>query len=163
MRAKILIIDLDDTLCNTFEDLVFNAHLDASEAMVQAGFHMSVEETFKERIRILEKTISDNFSKSFEDVLKKDLNCSPEQIEAGFDAYYNRDIKDLTLFSSAEKFLNLCSSMKMALVTKGHKETQIQKIKKLDIGKYFDYVSIVGISHSKEREFEGLSYARPIG
>jgi len=156
MRAKSLIIDLDDTLCNTFGDLVFNAHLDASKAMVDAGFHMSVEQTFKERIRILEKTISNNFSKSFEDVLKKEVGCSAEELEAGFDAYYNRDIKDITLFPLAKKFLNMCSSLKIALVTKGHKETQLKKIKKLNIEKYFDYVSVVNISNSKEEEFKKI-------
>ncbi len=156
MKKKTLIIDLDDTLCNTFEDLVFNAHLDASKAMVKAGFPMSVEETFRERIRILEKTISSNFSDNFKEALREEMNPSEEQEEAGFDAYYKRDIEELTLFPLAEKFLDLCSSLNVALVTKGDERTQNEKIKKLGISKYFDYVSIVKISNSKEDEFKKI-------
>tara|TARA_Y100000814_G_scaffold291509_1_gene268058 strand:- start:227 stop:913 length:687 start_codon:yes stop_codon:yes gene_type:complete len=155
-RVKCLIIDLDDTLCNTFSDLVFLAHRDASKAMVEAGIGMSVDEVFEKRIKILEKTISKNFSKTFEEMLIEGFSCSQKIINAGFDAYYSRDIGKLTLFPLAQDFLNLCSFLKIALVTKGNKSTQLQKINKLNIKSYFDHVAIVEISNSKENEFRNI-------
>ncbi|MBG97803.1 hypothetical protein CL659_01605 [bacterium] len=156
MRIKCLIIDLDDTLCNTFSDLVFLAHRDASKAMVEAGLDMPVDEVFKKRIKILEQTIANNFSKTFEEMLIEGFCCSQKIINAGFDAYYSRDIGKLTLFPLAQDFLNLCSFLKIALVTKGNKSTQLQKINKLNIKKHFDHVAIVEISNSKEAEFKSI-------
>ena len=57
-------------------------------------------------------------------------------------SYWGTFINEMTLFSDAEYFLSTClaQSIPMVLVTDMTAEIQFQKIKKLDIGKYFPFI-----------------------
>ncbi len=158
---KAVIFDLDDTLFDTFGQLVTPANREACQAMKDAGLNAALDTCILKKME---------FSKdaSRQDVYKKLVAFfglrsgvkSETVTAAGFDAFHNRKvIEDITPFDDCHSTLaTLKKKYRLFLVTLGNPPTQKKKVEKLKLEPFFEKVIYVDVkdSHDKTGAFREI-------
>lgn len=138
-----LVFDLDDTLLDTYHQLIPRASRDACEAMISVGLATDVEhcldaweEHGKQHSR---REIFLHLVGQFGVLEGRDPSMVARR---GFQSFYNRKVEpDITLFRGARELLGrLKSHYGLHLVTSGSRATQEEKIRILDIADLFDNI-----------------------
>ncbi|MES2855590.1 MAG: HAD family hydrolase, partial [Bdellovibrionota bacterium] len=123
--------DLDDTLLDTYRQLIPAAVREACTAMIAAGLKAEVDQCVKAR----EDFIRGNARTSLYRFLVfrfgvKDGVDPNEVAEIGYRAFHDRQVeRNIELFPGARELLkDLRTRYTVHLVTSGHKRTQAEKI-----------------------------------
>ncbi|MDZ4678137.1 MAG: HAD family hydrolase [Oligoflexia bacterium] len=152
--VRAVIFDLDDTLFDTYGQLVKPASREACEAMIRAGLKTKIDECVMAREKLFtanpRKNIYEQLVEHFglnENVNKKDV------IQAGFNAFHDRHInEEISLFSDALEIIKaLGEKFELYLVTLGTPSTQQKKIELLGLEEYLKKIYIVNINNSKTK------------
>jgi FMN phosphatase YigB (HAD superfamily) len=152
--VRAIIFDLDDTLFDTYGQLVKPASTEACQAMIKAGLKAKLADSVKAREKLFStkprENIYEQLVKHFgvkEGVNKRDV------IQAGFNAFHDRHINEkITLFSDAIPTLTgLSERYELYLVTLGTPSTQQKKIELLGLEKFFKKIYLVNIGNSKTK------------
>ncbi len=157
-KYKSLAFDLDDTLLDTSSLLVPLASQRACEAMIAAGLKCNLEECMKARQEMASHL---SHTEIFTQIVER--FGSPQKGKAIHDAlesFYNPEVPSvLPLMPGAtENLLNLKSKYNLYLVTAGSLASQIEKIKALQIEKFFKKIYILNgfIGEKKELAFRDI-------
>jgi len=156
MTAQALIFDLDDTLMDTYGQLVPEAHRQACLAMQQAGLDVPLETLYATRQRLLQEQPRE----SVDHLLATHYGYpDPEIIAAGHHTYFNPTIQTLEPFPGVPEMLQrLNQSYPLFLVTSGYEQTQARKVQALGIGPCFAEILYVPVNErqGKEQRFRYL-------
>ena len=150
-----VVFDLDDTLLDTSRLLIPRATQEACRAMIESGLHASIEDaTAACRDRATKSPRQDLFMS----LVKKfgvQEGCDPLRVAtAGNQAFYNRKVEeDITVFPGV---IELLESLKaegyhIHLVTQGHRPTQEEKIRILNIGRAFESIHHIDPSRGERK------------
>lgn len=134
-KIRLLIIDLDNTLCDTFHTL--------SKPQWEFVKKKLVEKGWDEPAELLEK----NFGKKGFKTTLEESGMSPEQMEYAIEQYDDVDVSPLELFPDATYVLDL--DIPKVLLSRGEPELQERKIAHLDLRKQFRDIEIVDTFHTK--------------
>lgn len=150
-----LIFDLDDTLFDTSSQLLPAAHIEAAQAMIAAGLQAPLQQVLELRQQCSQ--LGGDPSISAQVAMR--LGCtSPTVAEAGERAFFERDPGLMSLEPDVAALLErLLPAVPMALVTAGHPPTQLTKIRRLDLERYFADVRLVDRQNG-ERKREALRH-----
>jgi FMN phosphatase YigB (HAD superfamily) len=139
---KLLIVDLDNTLCDTFHSLSRVQWHRAADALAKRGW--------KKEARQLRSYLGKvGFVRATEL-----LHLTAEQQRIGIRQYDKVSVKNLKLYDDAQAILSL--PIPKVLVTRGEKELQLKKIKHLRLRKYFEGIYYVNTFGSKKTAFENI-------
>lgn len=137
---KLLLIDMDNTLCDTHHSLSIPQWKKVEKTLVAMG-KPDHADTFRKA-----------FGKfSFMHTLES-LDMSKSEKIKCIKAYDSVDVKNLELYPDAKYIFNL--EMTKVLVTRGEPELQRRKIKHLGIAEYFDKIYFVHTFDSKRDAFK---------
>jgi HAD superfamily hydrolase (TIGR01509 family) len=141
MTAQALIFDLDDTLIDTYGQLVPEAHRQACIAMVNAGLPVPVDELYATRQALLMAHPRTEINT----LLAEHYGYpDPAIIQAGHDTYLNPQITELEPFPGVPELLTtLADAYRLFLVTAGFTHAQQKKIEVLGIGHHFHDICFV--------------------
>jgi putative hydrolase of the HAD superfamily len=145
-RFKAVIIDLDDTLFDTFGSCYPAAAKEACSAMVQAGLACTIDQCLKERENFFRhlprKDVFEHLVARF-GIRKKAVEKTV--VAAGKKAFQSRKVEeDIELFPQAQEVLaELSAKYLLFLVTSGDPATQKQKVELLKIREFFTHVYYV--------------------
>jgi len=164
-----LLFDLDDTLFDTYGQLVEPASREACKAMVEKGLNATTEECFSERRKIF---ISAPRLNVYTELVRRfgiKPGADPVAVEnAGTSAFYDRKItEDLRPFPDTHSTLEALSSRyTLILVTLGMLRTQQKKVDLLKLERHFRQIHCVDFAKGdkKKQIFEKIlkeSGARP--
>jgi len=145
---KLLIVDMDNTLCDTHHTLSIPQWRRVETALVKAGK--------PEHAKAFRKAFGKfSFVKTLES-----LKMTKEEQRFCVKVYDDVDIRELRLFSDASFILSLNKKIvKKVLVTRGEPRLQERKIRQLGIRKYFDKVYPVHTFETKTDAFkEAMEY-----
>lgn len=150
-----LIFDLDDTLMDTYGQLVMDAHRQACAAMHRAGLDVPVDELMATRVRL----ISQHPRAEINQLLAEHYDANdPEIVRAGFDTYFNPVITELEPFPGVPEMLaRLSAEHDLFLVTSGFQKPQQRKVEVLGIGEYFREICYVPVDQP-EGKHEAFKY-----
>ncbi|MFK8138603.1 MAG: HAD family hydrolase [Bdellovibrionales bacterium] len=153
-QYKALIFDLDDTLFDTYGQLIQVALKETCQKMINCGLDAKLDQAMDYRNSLFDSKPRCNFCEELVSHFGVSSNSShsPDQvIELGNQAFYSRKVgEDISVFSGVFKMLDgLQHSFKLYLVTAGNLETQQQKIHRLRIAEYF--ISIYCMDPSLEQ------------
>ena len=156
MNIKTIIFDLDDTIFDTTGQLLHFALQESLTTMNENGFSLEFFE-FKETFsymqtefpednvffKILEK--HNSISKSNDELINISTNMT--------ELFYNRKVSaSIHPFDGAVQILEkLKENYDLYLVTYGHPETQLNKIKLLEISNLFKFTYIVGVHYNNKK------------
>ncbi|MEE6249114.1 MAG: HAD family hydrolase [Bdellovibrionota bacterium] len=160
-KYKNLIFDLDDTLMDTWGQLVANALEEACSKMINLGLNASIQDDIQYRRQLYKEKSRSNFCEKLVQHFGVQAQSDSEKvISAGNKAFYQRQIfENIEVFPGVHDLLkNLQLSYNLYLVTSGNAETQNQKIKLLDIESYFKCIFCVDpfAGQSKKTAFEKI-------
>ncbi|MBN1156801.1 TIGR02253 family HAD-type hydrolase [Candidatus Woesearchaeota archaeon] len=162
---KAIIFDLDNTLFESTE-LVKRARVEASGALINAGLPArSSEEVYKKLSKIVLEYGS-NYPKHFSRLCREyGIKSKPEIIAAGMVAYHNVKISQLHLFPKANEILMELakSDTRLALITTGNPIKQWEKIIRLNIKQYFDFISVLDDKKKEDKIPEYKRFMRKFG
>lgn len=154
MRA--IIFDLDDTLYNCTNQVVFRAIDDSVKAMKKAGLAFDAGKFASDiKKRKGRDTFKVALDKTFK-LKKYKTKYNKRLMKIGNKKYYTHsDVSRIKLFPSAEKLLKNLKKrkMKLALVSTGTKKQQISKVKALNIKKYFNIIAINDVFKKKGKGY----------
>ena len=141
--ARALVFDLDDTLMDTYGQLVMDAHRQACLAMHQAGLDVPVEELMATRLRLISAAPREEVNA----LLARHYSCAEQKVvQAGIDTYFNPEITEIEPFPGVYEMLDqLSADHELFLVTAGFERTQAKKIQVLGIGAYFREICYVPV------------------
>ena len=149
-----LVFDLDDTLLDTFRQLVPRASREAVVAMIEAGLNADVEAAlaaWDEHGRTApRREIFSHLATKFG--LREGFDPSAVE-KRGYHTFYNRKVEtDITLFEGTRELLtSLRESYVLHLVTSGSKVTQEEKIRILGIRGFFSSITHVDPSRGDKK------------
>ncbi|HEY9841026.1 MAG TPA: HAD family hydrolase [Candidatus Obscuribacterales bacterium] len=148
MRA--LVFDLDDTLMDTYGQLVMDAHRQACAAMQRAGLDIPLEELMATRLHLLQAQPRHEVN----ELLAAQYGCSdPEVIRTGFETYFNPEITALEPFPGVPELLAALSrESELFLVTAGFRQTQEKKIQTLGLAGYFREICYVPADRAQGKD-----------
>lgn len=149
MSDRGVILDLDDTLCDTMGELVMPAHAEAAQAMRDAGLAHPVERIFAARLSVLRQDPRADVDAR----VSAQLGGGEAEARAGRRAYLEREVTNLSLLPGAARALERLAAWPLALVTRGAERTQRQKLGLLGIAPCFQMVEIVPSKHTKDAAF----------
>ena len=156
-----LIFDLDDTLLDTYRQLVPKASQEACERMISHGLATGVSECVAAREEIAQTEGRKNLFESLVQRFGTNGRPASEVAEAGFKAFYDRKVETtISLFPGLRDTLrDLRASYGLHLVTAGHPATQEEKLKILEMHALFDSITIVNTfsSETKRQAFEQIA------
>ena len=130
-----LIFDLDDTLMDTFGQLVPEAHRQACLSMQKAGLDVPLVHLIETRWALIKAHPRAEVNR----LLAQAFNCDDEGIiQAGIDTYFNPFFETLTPFPGVYEMLeSLRQDYALFLLTSGIPEAQQRKVKALNLSSYF--------------------------
>ncbi|MEK7485046.1 MAG: HAD hydrolase-like protein [Planctomycetota bacterium] len=149
--------DLDDTLVDTYGQLVSQAHLDAAEAMTRAGFPYSPEETYHIRLRLHQQYPRDSMEKRLVVEFGKVITEAIQN--ASYQAFFQRSIpKDFVPFPATIPLLRQLKAQDVTLflISSGVASTQEEKVRILGIEPFFEKILYLSSSESQCKQ-EGFS------
>ncbi len=134
-KIRALIFDLDDTLMDTFGQLVPEAHRQACLSMQRAGLNVSLERLMQKRNALLKAYPRAEVNR----LLANAFDCYEEAVvQAGMDAYFNPRFDRLEPFPGVREMLvQLQQNYALFLLTSGIPEAQQRKISALQFEPYF--------------------------
>lgn len=134
-KIRALIFDLDDTLMDTFGQLVPEAHRQACLSMQKAGLDVPLEVLLEKRQALLRTFPRGEVNR----LLAQAFDCHDEQvIQAGIDTYFNPAFDRLEPFPGVrEMLLRLRQHYALFLLTSGIPEAQRRKVEALQFAPYF--------------------------
>lgn len=155
MRPQALVFDLDDTLMDTYRQLVMQAHHQACRAMLQAGLDVPLELLFATRLELL----SSQPRAEINQLLAHHFHCHDEHvIQAGYETYFNPEIGELEPFAGVPEMLStLGQEYHLFLVTSGYSQTQQRKVEALGIGAHFREICYPAI-HDPQGKYTAFAY-----
>ena len=162
MKYKALIFDLDDTLLDTWGQLVQPAAREACVAMIEAGLHTNLEDCIAVRAEMFVANPKQDLYGALVAHFGVRNGYAPAAIrDVGYEAYFHREVeKGITLFDGAVALLDrLHGQAELFLVTSGHPDTQRQKVAILDISHRFRGVHYV---HTKQGETKKTAFRQII-
>jgi FMN phosphatase YigB (HAD superfamily) len=139
---KLLIIDLDNTLCDTFGTLSKPQWESVERALAKKGWESFVRE------------LRNDFGKhGFRYALKRS-GMSAAQMRYAVKIYDDVDVRKLRLFPDAKAVLGLPHGK--VLLSRGERALQRKKIRHLGIGEYFAQVVIVDTFEDKTKAIKDI-------
>lgn len=159
--TKAIIFDLDDTLMDTTGQVTEKGQLRAIKAMVKAGLPLSYKRAVRYRNKLIRKK---GVHAHHIPLMVKNLVKNPAEAKRllymGLKAHHTTPIKNIKPLPGTIKLLEGLrkKGCRLYIVSHGLKKTQMKKIKKLKIGKYFDRI-FIDDSHDesfKEEFFEHI-------
>jgi len=156
-----LVFDLDDTLLDTYRQLLPRATREACAAMVRAGLATDVETSLLACTELRKHQIESSDDPSRNEVFfgivqrfgVRDGARPDDVVEAGLRSFYDRKIEtDISLFPGVKETLSeLRNRYDLYLVTSGTPSTQEEKIRILEIADYFKQVIFVDITKNERK------------
>jgi len=143
---KHIAFDLDDTLLDTYRQLIPNAVREACRAMIVAGLKAEIETCVQAREEFIRGNARTSlYSFLVEKFGVKDGVDKTAVADAGYRAFHNRQVeRNIKLFPGARDLLkDLRGRYTLHLVTSGHKKTQQEKIEILQLGSFFDSIHLI--------------------
>lgn len=158
MKYKSLVFDLDDTLLDTSGLLVPMASLKACQAMINAGLHCTLEECLKMRHKLAAEY---SHTEIFMQIAHRfGTHTQGNAVHDALKEFYNPDIPGILplMMGAAENLSRLQGQYNLYLVTMGSFETQAEKIRALQIEKFFKKIYILNgfIGERKESAFADI-------
>lgn len=138
--------DLDDTLLDTYRQLIPNAVREACRAMIAAGLRSEIEECVRAREEFIKGNARTSLYRFLVERFGVNGNASETEVaEIGYRAFHNRQVeRNISLFPGIRELLkDLKTRYGIHLVTSGHKKTQAEKIEILGLESVFDSVHLV--------------------
>lgn len=135
-KYKHLIFDLDDTLMDTWGQLVKVALTEACNAMIRAGLKTDIDTAVAFRSALYKEDPRCDFWKALVEKFGVNEGIEASAVsEIGDHSFHHRNVKEeIRLFPGAREMLErLQNSYKVSLVTAGSYKTQTQKVSRLDI------------------------------
>jgi FMN phosphatase YigB (HAD superfamily) len=131
-----LIFDLDDTLMDTFGQLVPEAHRQACLSMQKAGLEVPLEHLLEKRWALIKSHPREEVNR----LLAYAFECRDEAvIQAGIDTYFNPFFETLEPFPGVYEMLDtLRQDYALFLLTSGIPEAQQRKVEALNLSTYFN-------------------------
>lgn len=152
-----IIFDLDDTLMDTWGQLVRPAAREACAAMIAAGLNTDLETCLRERERLFcEHPRDDVYA-----LLVNRFGCRPGipvsaqwMRETGYRAYFHRHVSpDIHLFDGVAAMLErLKAVFVLYLVTSGSPVTQKQKVNLLKCGSFFHEIAFLDSARGETKD-----------
>lgn len=140
--VKLLIVDLDNTLCDTFHTLSLKQWERVEERLKEEGCDLSMQE------------LKENFGKhSFRDTLAA-AELAPNLMEIALRVYDDVDISTLKLFDDANEFLAI--PLPKVLLSRGEAKLQKRKIDHLGIRNHVEEVVIVPTFDTKKASLAAI-------
>jgi FMN phosphatase YigB (HAD superfamily) len=157
-----LIFDLDDTLLDTYGQLVPQASKEACTVMIEQGLGTDLASCLKAREEIAQSSARTDLFPNL--VARFGVSNGAETkavADAGFKAFYDRKVESsIALFPGLRDMLHdLKDKYGLHLVTAGHPETQEEKLRLLDLRALFDSTTIVNtfIHETKGQAFRAIA------
>lgn len=142
-RYQTIVFDLDDTLLDTTGLLVPMASMKACQAMINAGLNCSLDDCMKMRHRLAtDQSHTEIFTQIATHFGGGQIN---QAVQQALQAFYNPDIPmNLPLMPGAlENLALLQTHYSLYLVTMGSESAQLQKVRALQIEKFFKKIYVV--------------------
>ena len=166
---EFLVFDLDDTLLDTYGQLVPQASREACQAMISNGLNASLEQCLKTREDMAQTEKRINLFENMTASLGVRTGVDPFSVAlSGFEAFYDRKVEStISLFPAAREMLRMLKeTYSLHLVTAGHRKTQKEKVTILDLEPLFDSITIVDTfeGQTKSKAFQNIQIqtgARP--
>lgn len=154
-KIKVILFDLDDTLWDTY-GFTKRARENAIKEMIKHGLNVSFDKAMEELNKIIKEKGS-NYNKHF-NLLCKRFNIKnellPKIVAAGVVGYHQVKNTMHTLPNVEETLIELLKrEYKLGLITYGIKIKQWEKILRLKLIYFFDYIS-VSSKPNKEKEIK---------
>jgi len=135
-RIRLLIIDLDNTLCDTLHTLSYPQWRKVEDAFTSKGWTREARAVRKE------------FGKRGFLRTLQDAKLTEEQVRFAIRVYDQVDVRPLRLFPDAQSLLDV--PLPKTLISRGEPSLQRRKIAHLRIRRYFDDVRIISTFKDKE-------------
>jgi len=150
MKKKLLLIDIDDTICNSSE--AYKKALKKCYLFLKRKYPILDEKTFIKNYEKARKEIHSKlkgtasmhnrflyFQKMFENF---GFNIKPDTLDKITEIYWSETCKNLKLFSHVKETLKIVkeNNIKVGVVSDLLVDVQIKKLKKLKISQYIDFI-----------------------
>ncbi len=150
MKKKLLLIDIDDTICNSSE--AYKKALKKCYLFLKRKYPILDEKTFIKNYEKARKEIHSKlkgtasmhnrflyFQKMFENF---GFNIKPDTLDEITEIYWSETCKNLKLFSHVKETLKIVkeNNIKVGVVSNLLADVQIKKLKKLKISQYIDFI-----------------------
>lgn len=158
MTFTSIVFDLDDTLLDTFGQLVPQASKEACLAMIEKGLAADLQACLRARDALAQTPARSRLFENLTAQLGVRTGIDPIVVaQSGFRAFYDRKVEsDIALFAGAREMLHaLRDRYSIHLVTAGHPDTQEEKLEILKIKPLFETVSIVN-TFSNEQKYDAF-------
>ncbi len=156
-----LVFDLDDTLLDTYGQLLPKASQEACEKMIQVGLATDLRSCLMARDEIAQTPGRRHLFESIVQRFGTTGTSADEVADAGFKAFYDRKVETtISLFPGLRETLHdLRNKYGLHLVTAGHPETQEAKLQILKMRELFDSMTIVNTfaNETKRQAFEKIA------
>lgn len=158
----LIVFDLDDTLVDTWGQMVKPAAREACAAMIAAGLAAELDDCVAERARLFLEDPREDVYRSLVTRfgLRADAPLSEDGVrDQGFRAFFHRQVEPhIELLPGARQTLTYFKGRgcRLHLVTSGSPETQEQKIEILKLEPLFDQIHLVPLDRRKGDVFSAI-------